>query len=143
MTRNPGTMPVSHPASIHPVDAATLREGLFDAVDGTLRSLVEFDREGFNVLYADDVTLSFYDSEAGMREHFEQIHGFVELDYTEMDLFTGELFPASDSVRYLASGLDLFTMVRVYVGGCAYFLALDSDEPVLPAVRAVERVVAE
>lgn len=134
-------MPVSYPASIHPVDAATLRESLFDAVDGTLRSLVEFDREGFNVLYADDVTLSFYDSEARMRDHFEHIHGFVELDYTEMDLFTGELFPASESVRYLTSGLDLFTMVRVYVEDCAYFFALDPDESVLPAVRTVERVV--
>jgi hypothetical protein len=78
-----------------------------------------------------------------MCEHFETIHGFVNLDYSEMELFTGELFPASESVRYLASGLDLFTMVRVYARGCAYFVGLDPDEPVLPAVRAVERVVGD
>jgi len=136
-------MSVRNPESIHPVDAATLRESLFDAVDGTLRSLVEFDREGFNVLYADDVTLSFYDSEAEMREHFEHIHGFVNLDDMEMDLFTGELFPISEGVRYLATGLDLFTMIRVYAADCAYFLALDPDEEVIPAVRAVERVLTD
>jgi len=134
-------MPVCNPESIHPVDATALREALAAAVEGTLRSLVEFDDEGFEVLYADDVTLSFYDSPEHMREHFEQVHGFVNLDYSEMDLFTDELFPVSEEVRYLASGLDLFTMVRVYVGDCAYFVALDPDEPVLPAVQAVERVV--
>lgn len=136
-------MPVRNPESIHPVDAARLREALSDAVEGTLRSLVEFDDDGFNVLYADDVTLSFYDSAEHMREHFEQIHGFVNLDHMEMDLFTGELFPIADGVRYFATGLDLFTMVRVYVADRAYFLALDPDEPVVPAVRAVERVVTD
>jgi hypothetical protein len=134
-------MPVSNPSVLHPVEAGALREALSGAVEGTLRSLVEFDESAFTVLYADDVTLGFYDSTEHMREHFEEVHGFVNLDHTEMDLFTEELFPASGSVRYLASGLDLFTMVRVYVDGCAYFLALDPDEPVLPAVRAVERVV--
>jgi hypothetical protein len=136
-------MPVCNPESVHPVDATALREAVEGAIEGTLRSLVEFDDEGFNVLYADDVTLSFYDSPEHMREHFEHIHGFVNLDYSEMDLFTDELFPVSEEVRYLASGLDLFTMVRVYVEDCAYFLALDPDEPVLPAVRAVRRVVTD
>jgi hypothetical protein len=136
-------MPVYNPESIHPVDAAALREALSEAVEGSLLSLVEFDDDGYNVLYADDGTLEWYDSVEHMREHFEHIHGFVNLDHTEMELFTGELFPVSEEVRYLASGLDLFTMVRVYVEDCAYFLALDPDEPVLPAVRAVRRVVTD
>jgi hypothetical protein len=135
-------MPVRNPESIHPVDAATLCDALFEAVGGTLRSVVEFDDDGFNVLYADDLTLSFYDSRAAMRDHFEHIHGFVNLDYTEMELFTEELFPASEGVRYLAAGLDLFTMVRVYVEGYGYFIGLDPDESVRPVVDAVEGVVA-
>ena len=120
-------MPVCNPESVYPVEATALREALSAAVEGTLRSLVEFDDEAFTVLYADDLTLSFYDSPEHMHEHFEQVHGFVNLDYSEMDLFTDELFPVSEEVRYLASGLDLFTMVRVYVGDCAYFVALDPD----------------
>jgi len=136
-------MPVCNAESIHPVDAAVLRETLRDVVEGPLRSLVEFDDDGFNVLYADDVTLEFYDSVEHMREHFGHVHGFVNLDQTEMELFTGELFPVSDDVHYLATGLDLFTLVRVYVEGCAYFLAVDPDEPVLPAVRAIRRTVLE
>jgi hypothetical protein len=140
---NPETMPVCNAESINPVDATSLRESLRDVLEGPLRSLVEFDDDGFNVLYADDVTLSFYDSVEHMREHFEHIHGFVNLDHMEMDLFTGDLFPISEEVRYLATGLDVFTMVRVYVEGCAYFLALDPDEEVVPAVRAVRRTVLE
>lgn len=136
-------MPVSNPESIHPVDAATLRETVSGVLEGTLRSLVEFDDDGFNVLYADDVTLGFYESIEHMGEHFGHIHGFVNLDYSEMELFTEELFPASESVRYLSTGLDLFTILRVYPGDCAYFAALDPDEPVLPVVRAIERVVRE
>lgn len=131
------------PESIYPVDAAALREALSERLEGTLRSLVEFDDEGFNVLYADDTTLSFYDSVEHMREHFGHIHGFVNLDHAEMDLFTDELFPVSEDVRYLVTGLDLFTLARVYAGGCAYFVAVDPDEPVLPVVRTVERVVAD
>jgi DNA polymerase II small subunit/DNA polymerase delta subunit B len=136
-------MPVCNAESIYPVDAAVLREVLRDVVEGPLRSLVEFDDEEFNVLYADDVTLSFYDSPEHMCDHFEHIHDFVNLDHTEMDLFTGELFPIAERVRYLASGLDLFTMVRIYPDDCAYFVAIDPEEPVAPVVRAVERVVRD
>ena len=134
-------MPVCNPESIYRAEATALREALSETVEGTLRSLVEFDDESFTVLYADDLTLSFYDSPEHMAEHFEHIHGFVNLDHTEMDLFTEELFPVSERVRYLASGLDLFTMVRVYADDCAYFVAIAPDEPVLPVVRAIERVV--
>ncbi|MFC6941915.1 hypothetical protein ACFQE8_18360 [Salinirubellus sp. GCM10025818] len=134
-------MAVSNPESIHPVDATALREELSDAVQEPLRSLVEFDDEDFNVLYADDVTLSFYDSVEQMHEHFEHIHGFVNLDHMETDLFTEDLFPVSEDVHYLATGLDLFTMVRIYVDDCAYFVSLDPDGPVVPAVRAIRRVV--
>jgi hypothetical protein len=34
-------------------------------------------------------------------------------------------------------------MVRVYVADCSYFVAIDPDEPILPIVRAVERVVRQ
>ena len=135
-------MAVRSPESIHPVDAAALREALEECLEGTPRSLVEFDGDGFNVLYADDATLSFYDSVEHMHEHFGEIHGFVNLDYAEIDLFTDELFPVSEEARYLVTGLDLFTLVRVYVDGCAYFVAVDPDEPVYPVVRTIERVVA-
>lgn len=136
-------MAESSPESIYPVDAAALREALSERLEGTLRSLVEFDDEGFNVLYADDTTLSFYDSVEQMHEHFGHIHGFVNLDHAEIDLFTEELFPVSEDVRYLATGLDLFTLVRVYVDDCAYFVAVDPDEPVLPVVRTIERIVTD
>lgn len=136
-------MPVRNPESIHDVDATELCDALLETLEGAPLSVVEFDQEGFNVLYADDLTLSFYDSEAAMYDHFEHIHGFVNLDYSEMNLFTDELFPVAEDVSFLASGMDLFTMVRVYVEDCAYFFALAPTEPILPAVRTVERVVEQ
>ena len=134
-------MPVTNPASVHDVDAEVLAERLSEAVTGRLWTLVEFDEESFNVLYAPDETIGMYGSESAMREHFGEIHGFVNLDYMEMDLFTDELFPHSERVRFLASGLDLFTMVRVYVDQCGFFVGVDADEEVLPVVETVEAVV--
>ena len=136
-------MSLHNPETVHDVDAVALCEALMEAIEGTLRAVLEFDDEVFNVLYAADSVCSYYGSEAAMLEHFEHVHGFVNLDYTEMDLFTDELFPASEDVHYLVSGLDLFTMVRVYVADCSYFVAIDPDEPILPIVRAVERVVRQ
>lgn len=136
-------MPASNASSIVSFDGDAVRSVLEEHVEGTLRSLVEYDQDGFNPLYVDDVTLSFYEDEAAMNAHFEQLHSYIHLDFTELDLFTEELFPVCDRVRYLATGFDLFTLVRVYVDREGLFLALDPDEPVEPLVRAIEETVLE
>ncbi|WP_336035353.1 hypothetical protein [Halobacterium yunchengense] len=122
------------------LDAAAMCSAAEAAVDGTLRSFVEFDDRDFRVLHVDDLTRSFYDDDDHMLAHFEEIHAYVHVDFTEADLFTSELFPAADRVRYLATGFDLFTLVRVYVGDEGVFAALDPDEPVEPVVEAIEAV---
>lgn len=135
-------MPVSNPPEVVSFDVAAMREAVEDTVEGSVRSLVEFDEDAFNVLYVDDVTLSAYRDEAHMQAHFEEIHSYVHLDFTELSFYTEDLFPAAGDVRYLATSFDLFTLVRVYFDREGLFVALDPDESVEPVVEAVEAVHA-
>lgn len=132
-------MPVSNPG-LTSLDAEAMRDAAADAVDGTLRSFVEFTDEEFRLVYVDDVTRSFYDDESHMMEHFEEIHSYVHIDFTETDFFTDRLFPLASDLRYHATSLDVFTLVRVYFGDEGIFVALDHEEPVEPVVAAVEAV---
>lgn len=82
--------------------------------------------------------MSFYPDQQAMTEHFEEIHSYVNVDFTEIELFTEELFPISDRVRYLTTAFDTFTLVRIYFGEEGMFVALDPKESVEPVVDAVE-----
>ncbi len=133
-------MPVSNSPGLTTLDAEAMQHAVEDTVDGTLRSFVEFTADDFELLYVDDVTLSFYDDETHMVEHFEEIHSYVHIDFTETDFFTDRLFPVASDVRYHATSLDAFTLVRIYFDDEGLFVALDRDEPVEPVVGAVEDV---
>lgn len=133
-------MPVSNQPGLTSLDVAAMRSAVEDTVDGTLRSFAEFDADDFNLVYVDDVSVAFYDDEEHMHAHFEEIHSYVHIDFTEIDFFTEELFPAANRVRYLTTAFDLFTLVRVYFGDEGLFLALDRDEAVEPVIEAIEAV---
>lgn len=122
------------------LDIEAMRDAAEDTVDGTLRSFVEFTDEEFELVYVDEVTRSFYDDDAHMMEHFEEIHSYVHIDFTETDFFTDRLFPVASDVRYHATSLDVFALVRVYFGDEGVFVALDHGEPIEPVVAALERV---
>jgi len=133
-------MPVSEEPSVVSVDAAAMREAVESTVDGALRSFVEFDAEDYGVLYVDDLTMQFYGDEAAMEAHFDEIHSYVHADFTEKAFYTEDLFPISDRVRYIATGFDVFTVMRVYFGDEGVFVTVDRDEPVEPVVEAIESV---
>jgi len=133
-------MPVSNDPSVVSVDATAMRQAVEATVDGHLRSLVEFDAEDYGVLYVDDLSMQFYEDESTMHAHFEEIHSYVHADFTEKAFYTEDLFPVSDRVRYIATGFDIFTVVRVYFGDEGLFVAIDRDEPVEPIIEAIEDV---
>lgn len=134
---------MSNASEVVSFDADAMTEAAQEAVEGSVRTFVEFDGDEFNVLYADDFTLSIYDDESHMLAHFEEIHSYVNLDFTEMSFYTEDLFPAANRVRYLATSFDLFTAVRVYIGDEGLFVTLDPGEPVEPVVEAIEAVHEE
>jgi hypothetical protein len=77
-----------------------------------------------------------------MAAHFGRIHDYVNIDFTETELFTQDLFDVADRVRYKATGLDVMTILRVYLGDqTGLFLAIDRGDPVEPLVAELETVV--
>lgn len=123
-------------------DAESVVDAALDAVVGPLYSLVEFDLRNWNDLYVADETREMYEDEEQMRAHFERIHDYVNLDFAERDLFTEDLLPSANEVRYKATTTDVMKFVRVYVDATTgLFLALDPDEPVVSFVAAIEDAI--
>lgn len=135
---------MSEPATpeIVDFDAEAAVAAARDATEGPLYSFVEFDFDGFNRLYVADETRALYPSETVMEEHFEQIHSYVNIDFTEIELFTEDLFPMASRVRYKTTALDVMTLVRFYVNETSgVFVAVDPGAPVEPVVAAVEDAI--
>lgn len=122
-------------SAIDPAAAVEAARGV--AGDG-VQTVVSFDRSGFDVAYVADAVEEAYGSREAMLEHYEEIHSYVNVDFTEQELFTSELFPIAEDVRYMATGLDFATLVRIYVGEEGLFLALDPGVDVVAVVEAIE-----
>ena len=133
-------MAITNAPRVVPLEGDDMVRAVLDVADGTIQSIVEYDESEFNPLYVDEVTLALYRDEEQMHAHFEEIHSYVHVDFTEMALFTEELFPVSNDVRYLTAGFDTFTLLRVYFDNAGLFIALDPDEQVEPIVQAVEEL---
>lgn len=131
-------MSITNPPRVVSFEAGEVTQAIQEAGEGAIRSIVEYDKSEFNPLYVDDLTFSFYEDEDAMMAHFEEIHSYVHVDFTEIDLFTQELFPVADRVRYLATSFDTFTLLRIYIDDEGLFIAMDPGEPVEPVVNAVE-----
>lgn len=135
-------MSVRKTSEILGVDDEAVVEAVRAAVDGNLYSLVEFDSESFNPLYVSEQTVAMYESEAHMNDHFGEIHDYVNLDFTEIQLFTQDLLPVASRVRYMTTALDVMTLVRLYVDDRnGFFLALPPETPVEPVVAAVANAI--
>ena len=133
-------MAITNASEVVPFDAGEVTRAVQDATTGTGRSIVEYDREEFNPLYVDDVTMAFYADEAEMLDHFAEIHSYVHVAFTEMSLFTDELFPVANEVRYLTASFDTMTLLRIYFDDEGVFVSLDPEVSVEPIVDAVEAV---
>ncbi|MGM0591478.1 MAG: hypothetical protein ACQETI_07595 [Halobacteriota archaeon] len=131
-------MALRNPSEIVGFDADGAREAVEDVLVGPLHSLIEYDRRQFNPLYVDDETLDRYPTEVAMRNHFEMIHTYVHIDFTEMNLVTNQLFPVANRVKYIVTGLDEFTLLRVYVEDEGLVISVGKDEAVDPILDALD-----
>lgn len=130
-------MPIRAESELVDFDADAALDAALEVAEGAIYSFVEFSMEDFRTLYAADETLAMYESREHMEEHFGQIHDYVHLDFTEIDLFTEDLLPEATEARYIATGFDVITLVRIYRGNEGVFVAVGADEPVDPLVDAV------
>ena len=113
------------------------RETAGDAV----YSFIEYDSETFNVLYASEETLALYGGREAMLDHFEEIHSYVHIDFTERDLFSEELLPHAGEVQTIVTRQDRLTLIRLFHGDGGLVISLAPDEPILPLLDAVESAI--
>ncbi len=134
-------MVVSEDSALVEFDADAALAAARDEEDASVRLCVEYTSDEFHTLYADETTMALYaGSEGEMRDHFEEAHGYVHVDFTERDLF-GDLFPGAGEVRSFVSYMNHVTLVRVLVDQQGLFLSLSPDSAVTPVVEAVEGVL--
>ncbi|NHN59467.1 MULTISPECIES: hypothetical protein [Halorussus] len=134
-------MVVSEPSALvdFPADAALAAAR--EEADAAVGLCVEYTPEEFRTLYADEQTVALYggDREA-MADHFEEVHSFVHVDFTERDLFA-DIFRSAGEVRSFVTVMDHVALIRVLVGQQGLFLAVDPDADVTALVEAVEAEV--
>lgn len=125
-------MPVTNDPEVVNFDIEEIVEVILSRAEGTVYAVTEFSAKEFNVIYLDDATKALYNSEENMHDHFARIHGYVNIDFTERELFTDSLFPLAERVDYLVTCMDYLKIVRIYDGRTGVFLALEPDEHVTP-----------
>jgi len=136
-------MPYQSSSEIAPFDAVEVCEAVLEAAEGPVHIFGEFDYEEANPLYVDDWTESLYSDETQMLEHFEQVHSYTHLDFTEMNLFTKTLFPQAGEVRYITISMELFTMLRFYKDGTGLLITVEPDEPIGALVDVVQDEIGD
>jgi hypothetical protein len=102
-----------------------------------VRLCVEYTPEEFHTLYADDVTMALYGDREEMTDHFEQVHSYVHVDFTEKDLFT-EIFRGAGAVRSFVTYMDHVVLLRFIADQQGLFVSADPDVDVTALVKAVE-----
>jgi quinol monooxygenase YgiN len=128
-------------ADIVSMDVEAIVAALRERAGESLYTVVEFDADSFNTVYVSPAAREFYEDEAAMQAHFSDIHAYVHLDLVEQDLFTTELFPLADEVRYVSTAMDYLTVVRVYADGEGIFFAVEEDTLVPELVGAIENAL--
>jgi hypothetical protein len=90
-----------------------------------LHVVAVFTPDTYELAYTDDLAKSFYPSDDEMTAHFDRIHQYAGIDFSEIGLFVDDLFPVADGLEYMVTGLDYMTLVRVYAGQEGLFLSVD------------------
>ncbi|WP_277554304.1 hypothetical protein [Halobaculum limi] len=123
------------------VDAviAAIEDALDDA--DSLHVVAPFTPETYELAYVDDLTHSFYRDDEEMTAHFDRIHEYAGIDFSEIGLVVDDLFPIANGVEYIATGLDYLTVVRVYTGREGLFVSLDPGADPTVVVEAMRDAV--
>lgn len=119
---------------------AVLEAARSAAGERSVFSCVVYDDTDFETVYVDDRIQATYEDEAAREEHFGQIHSYVHLDFTEMELFR-ELFREPGSIRAFVTYMDAFVAVRIVAEKQGVFLSVAPGAPVTNLVDAVEEVL--
>jgi hypothetical protein len=130
-------MVVSEDSTLVDFDADAALSAAREVDQEGVRLCVEYTPEEFHTLYADEVTMALYGNREEMVDHFEEVHSYVHIDFTEKDLFT-EVFKGAGEVRSFVTYMDHVVLLRFIVGQQGIFLSTDPNVDVTELVKAVE-----
>ena len=130
-------MAVSENSTLVDFDADAALAAVREVNEDALHLCIEYTPETFRTMYADELTMSLYGDREEMESHFEEVHSFVHIDFSEKDMF-GDLFRGAGDVRSFVTFMDHVALVRVLVEREGLFFTLDPDSDVTAAVQAVE-----
>ncbi|WP_132059520.1 hypothetical protein [Halorussus amylolyticus] len=131
-------MAVFEDSTLVDFDADTALASAREAGGDTIHLCVEYTAEEFHTLYADETTMALYADDRGeMESHFEEVHSYVHIDFTEKDLFS-EIFRAAGEVRSFVTFMDNAAFVRILVGTEGLFVSADPDADVTAIIEAAE-----
>jgi hypothetical protein len=130
-------MVVSEDSTLVDFDADAAVSAAREQFEGEIHLCVEYTTEGFHTLYADETTLSLYGDREPMTEHFEEVHSYVHVDFTERDMFE-DVFVGAGEVRSFVTQMEYVTLIRVLDGEQGLFLTVDPGTDVTAIVEAVE-----
>jgi hypothetical protein len=121
-------------------DATAAVEAARAVEDGNVLLCVAYTPRTFEPLYASDAILSLYGSEERMREHFAEIHAYVNLDFAERDLFEG-MFVGIDDVEAFVTYMGNFIAVRFLTSADGLFFGLGPRADVTGVIEAVKGAI--
>ena len=130
-------MVVSEDSTLVDFDADAAVSAAREQFEGEVHLCVEYTTEGFHMLYADETTLSLYGDREQMTDHFEEVHSYVHVDFTERNMFE-DVFVGAGEVRSFVTQMEYVTLIRVLDGEQGLFLTVDPGTDVTAIVEAVE-----
>jgi hypothetical protein len=130
-------MVVSEDSTLVDFDADAAVSAAREQSEGEVHLCVEYTTEGFHTLYADETTLSLYGDREQMTDHFEEVHSYVHVDFTERNMFE-DVFVGAGEVRSFVTQMEYVTLIRVLDGEQGLFLTVDPGTDVTAIVEAVE-----
>jgi hypothetical protein len=130
-------MVVSEDSILVDFDADAAVSSARELFEGEIHLCVEYTIEEFHTLYADENTLMLYGDREQMTDHFEDVHSYVHVDFTERGLFE-DMFVGAGGVRSFVTHMEYVTLIRVLDGKQGLFLTVDPETDVTGIVEAVE-----
>jgi hypothetical protein len=130
-------MVVSEDSTLVDFDADAALSAAREVDEEAVHLCVEYTPEEFHTLFADETTMALYGNREEMVDHFEEVHSYVHIDFTEKDLFS-EIFRGAGEVRSFVTYMDHVVLLRFIVGQQGVFLSTDPHVDVTALVEAVE-----
>ncbi|WP_338729335.1 hypothetical protein [Haladaptatus sp. DJG-WS-42] len=121
-------------------DAEAALEAAASISDAEVLIGVEYNTEAFNILYVSDVVDTLYQDREQMTAHFDTIHSYVHLDFTERELFK-DLFVDPAGVRAFVTYMGNMIAIRLLSGDDGLFIGLAPGSAVTGVVTSVEAAV--